>query len=139
MTNAAPLPAAAAGPVRLCIPPDAALSRVLRMTVAAMASIGPFTLDEIDDVKIDMSEVLIALIEHGDQSDVEIALDLDGADFTIVGTTDGRQVDLSHPDLVLCRTVLDGVSAVHSISTSGGRLSIRAMLCARSMWPHAVV
>ena len=68
MTDAS-LPAAA-GPVRLCIPPDAALSRVLRMMVGAMASIGAFTLDEIDDVKIAMSEVLIALIEHGDQSDV---------------------------------------------------------------------
>jgi hypothetical protein len=130
---------AAAGPVRLCIPPDAALSRVLRMTVGAMASIGQFTLDELDDVKIAMSEVLIALTEHGDQSDLEITLELDGAEFTIVGTTDGGQVDLSHPDLVLCRTVLDGVSAVHSIATEGDRLSIRAVLCARSTEPQAAV
>ena len=119
-----------AGPVRLCIPPDPTLSRVLRMTVGAMASIGPFTLDEIDDVKIAVSEVLIALIEHGDQADIDIELDLDGAKFTIVGTTDGRDVDLSHPDLVLCRTVLDGVSDVHSISTSSGRVTIRTTVCA---------
>jgi hypothetical protein len=138
MTDTASLPVAA-GPVRLRIPPDAALSRVLRMTVGAMASIGPFTLDEIDDVKIAMSEVLIALTEHGDQSDLEITLELDGAEFTIVGTTGGGQVDLSHPDLVLCRTVLDGVSAVHSIATEGDRLSIRAVLCARSTEPQAAV
>ena len=137
MTDAS-LPAAA-GPVRLCIPPDAALSRVLRMTVGAMASIGAFTLDEIDDVKIAMSEVLIALIEHGDQSDLDITLELDGAEFTIVGTTGGGNVDLAHPDLVLCRTVLDGVSAAHSITTEDDRLSIRAVLCARSTEPHAAV
>jgi len=120
----------AAGPVRLRIPPDPTLSRVLRMTVGAMASIGPFTLDEIDDVKIAVSEVLIALIEHGDQADIDVELDLDGPEFTIVGTTDGRTVDLSHPDLVLCRTVLDGVSDVHSISTSSGRITIRTTVCA---------
>jgi anti-sigma regulatory factor (Ser/Thr protein kinase) len=129
MTDTASLPVAA-GPVRLRIPPDAALSRVLRMTVGAMASIGPFTLDEIDDVKIAVSEVLIALIEHGDQADIDVELDLAGSEFTIVGTTDGRDVDLSHPDLVLCRTVLDGVSDVHSISTSDGRMTIRTTVCA---------
>jgi anti-sigma regulatory factor (Ser/Thr protein kinase) len=128
--TAAALTPVAAGPVRLRIPPDPALSRVLRMTVGAMASIGPFTLDEIDDVKIAVSEVLIALIEHGDQADIDVELDLAGSEFTIVGTTDGRDVDLSHPDLVLCRTVLDGVSDVHSISTSDGRMTIRTTVCA---------
>jgi hypothetical protein len=128
--TAAALTPVAAGPVRLRIPPDPALSRVLRMTVGAMASIGPFTLDEIDDVKIAVSEVLIALIEHGDQADIDVELDLAGSEFTIVGTTDGRDVDLSHPDLVLCRTVLDGVSDVHAISTSDGRMTIRTTVCA---------
>jgi hypothetical protein len=118
----------AAGPVQLHIPPDPALSRVLRLTVGAMASIGPFTLDEIDDVKIAISEMLIALIEHGDGGSIDIDLDLAGADFTLVATTDAADVNLAHPDLTLCRTVLDGVASEQSIATDAGRLSMRAVL-----------
>lgn len=131
MTTGATAPVAA-GPVRMRIPPDPALSRVLRLTVGAMASIGTFTLDEIDDVKIAVSEMLIALIEHGEGGDIDLELDLTGSNFSILATTDATQVELDHPDLVLCRTVLDGVSETQTIAADAGRLSMRAVLCARS-------
>ena len=53
------------GPILLRFPAEPSLSRVLRLAAAGLASLGNFTVDHIEDIKIAVSEVLIALIEHG--------------------------------------------------------------------------
>ncbi|MHB1091084.1 MAG: hypothetical protein ACYC0U_08520, partial [Ilumatobacteraceae bacterium] len=65
------------GPVEIRVPPDPSLSRVLRLAASGMASLAGFTVDEIEDIKIAVSEVLIALIEHGDSQSVEMQFEVD--------------------------------------------------------------
>lgn len=80
-----------------------------------MASLAGFTVDEIEDIKIAVSEVLIALIEHGDGQPIDLQLMVDNQLFSVSGRTEVDQFDTEDSDLILCRTVLAEVSGSHGI------------------------
>ena len=103
------------GPVEIRVPPDPSLSRVLRLAASGMASIAGFTVDEIEDIKIAVSEVLIALIEHGDGKPVDVQFEVDSQSFKLRGRSIVEKFDVNHPDLALCRSVLAGVCSSHTI------------------------
>lgn len=103
------------GPVDIRVPPDPSLSRVLRLAASGMASLAGFTVDEIEDIKIAVSEVLIALIEHGGGQSVELQFEVDDQMFNVRGRTAVDNFQTEHPDLVLCRTVLAEVSGSHGV------------------------
>jgi Histidine kinase-like ATPase domain len=103
------------GPVVIRLPPDPALSRVLRLAAAGIAAMAGFTVDEIDDIKIAVSEVLLALIEHGEGKQIEVQFAVEDSSFTVHGRTAIDDFDSEHPDLLLCRTVLAGVCSSHGI------------------------
>jgi len=103
------------GPVKIQVPPDPSLSRVLRLAASGMASVAEFTVDEIEDIKVAVSEVLIALIEHGDGQSVEIEFAIEDQSFNVRGRTAVDDFDTGHSDLILCRTVLSEVCGSHGI------------------------
>ena len=75
-----------------------------------------FTVDQIDDIKIAVSEVLLALIEHGGGQEIEVEFAIEQHSFTVRGhTAVTSSFDAEHPDLLLCRTVLAGVCTAHGI------------------------
>jgi anti-sigma regulatory factor (Ser/Thr protein kinase) len=108
------------------VPPEPTMSRVLRLAASGLASLAGRTIDEIEDIKIAVSEVMIALVEHGEGQPVEIQLIADPASFTVRGRTAVTTFDVNHPDLVLCRTVLAGVGAEHGIEVIEGFAEIWA-------------
>lgn len=116
------------GPVVVRLPPDPALSRVLRLAASGIAGIAGFTVDEIDDIKIAVSEVLLALIEHGDGGQIEIEFSVDDQAFCVSGGTTIAGFDANHPDLLLCRRVLAGVCSSHDIDVVGDRARIWAIV-----------
>ncbi len=131
--------ATAIGPVRLSVPPEPSMSRVARLAASGLASLAGCTVDEIEDIKIAVSEVLIALIEHGDGARVDLEFELvdGGRDpdegglpgttaFVVRASAPVERFDLDHPDLVLCRTVLQGVCAAHRLRLVDGTASITA-------------
>lgn len=103
------------GPILLRFPAEPSLSRVLRLAAAGLASLGNFTVDHIEDIKIAVSEVLIALIEHGSGGPVDVSLGYDAEAFRISGTTDVKKFSLDNQDLALCRTILEEVCSTHSV------------------------
>jgi hypothetical protein len=103
------------GPVEIRVPPDPSLSRVLRLAASGLASLAGFSVDEIEDVKIAVSELLIALIEHGNGKPIDVTIQVDAASMRLEGRTVVEEFDLQHPDLVLCRTVLAEVCSDHVI------------------------
>jgi hypothetical protein len=107
--------AAVIGPVVITIPPDPTLSRVLRLAASGIAGMANFNVDEIEDIRIAVSEVLLALIEHGGGQSIEVELAVADAAFTVRGRTAITTFDAEHPDLVLCRTVLASVCSQHGI------------------------
>ncbi len=114
------------GPIALSLPPDPALARVVRLTAGGLVSMADFSVEELEDAKIALSEVLIALIEHGDGGTVQLELSLDSDGFVMHGHTPATDVDLDDPDLLLCRTVLAGVCSAHHIDVREGLVHISA-------------
>lgn len=104
------------GPVEVRVPPDPALSQVLRLAASGMATLAGFTIDEIERIKVAVSEVLIALIEHGGGAPIDVHLDVDGKAFNVRARTSAAVFDPDHPDLLLSRTVLAEVSDEHGIA-----------------------
>ena len=116
------------GPVRLEVPPASAMSRIARLTATGVASMAGFTIDEIDDVNVMVSEVMVALVEHGAHSTIAVTFDVADGCFTVRGATDLADFDLDHPDLALCRTVLAAVSTTYGIEGTNARAEIWASL-----------
>jgi anti-sigma regulatory factor (Ser/Thr protein kinase) len=104
------------GPVEVRVPPDPSLSQVLRLAASGIASIAGFTVDEIEKIKVAVSEVLIALIEHGGGEPIDVRLEVDGRSFNVRARTSVAEFDPEHPDLLLSRTVLADVSDEHGIA-----------------------
>ena len=114
------------GPVELRMPADPGLVSAVRLTASGIAAAGKSTIAEIDDVKLAVSEVLLALIEHGSGRKVSVSLELQDSSFIVCGSTDTRTFDRDHPDLALSETVLGEVCAEHSIDVVGSELHITA-------------
>lgn len=104
------------------------MSRVARLTATGVASMAGFTIDEIDDINVIVSEVMVALVEHGAKDTVAVTFDVTAGCFTVRGSTELENFDLDDPDLALCRTVLAAVSTSHGIELSGVRAEIWASL-----------
>ena len=121
------------GPVELRLPPDPTLSRVLRLAASGIAGMAGFTVDEIEDIKIAVSEVLLALIEHGGGKTIEIRFMVEDQSFSVRGQTAIEAFDADHPDLILCRTVLAGVCTQHGIELVDDRAQIWAAVAHASI------
>lgn len=108
--------AAPIGPVEVRVPPDPSLSQVLRLAASGMATLAGFTVDEIEKIKVAVSEVLIALIDHGGGAPIDVRLEVDGRLFNVRARTSAAAFDPEHPDLLLSRTVLADVADEHGIA-----------------------
>ncbi|MEO7369708.1 MAG: ATP-binding protein [Ilumatobacteraceae bacterium] len=126
MVNDARVNPSSVGPVSLRLPPDPSLSRVLRLAASGIAAMAGFTIDQIDDIKIAVSEVLLALIEHGGGKEIEVEFAIETGAFMVRGHTAVTSFDAEHPDLALCRTVLASVCSSHGIELLGDRAHIWA-------------
>lgn len=114
------------GPVVLRVPSDPTMSRVARLAAGGLASLAGCTIDELDDIKIAVSEVVIALVEHGSGGRLDLRFEHDDEEFVVTGTAAVDGLDLGHPDLRLCRTVLAGVCRHHDIVVADGAATIVA-------------
>ena len=126
MTDMGTTPSAmVGGPVELRIPAEPALSRIVRLAASGLASLTGFTIDDIENIKIAVSEVTIALVEHGVGEPVELSFEAREA-FTVRARTAVPHFDPEHPDLALCRTVLGEVCKEHGMSHAAGHAEIWA-------------
>jgi hypothetical protein len=116
----------AVAPIEIRVPAVAELSRVLRLAASGVASLAHRSVDDIEDIKIAVSEVFLALIEHGEGNPIDMTLSYANGTFLITGRTEVSSFDIDHPDLLLCRTVLSGVCADHTINVADGCAEIMA-------------
>ena len=119
-------PARGRGPVEIRLPADADLVSAIRLMASGMAATARSTIDEIDDVKLAVSEVLLALIERGTSPTMTVSFELRDDSFEITGRADARGFDPQHPDIQLSQIVLAEVCTHHSIDMVAGELRIAA-------------
>jgi len=110
------------------MPADPDLVSAVRLTASGIAAAGKCTIAEIEDVKLAVSEVLLAMIEHGSGRALSVSLELANSKFTVCGATETRTFDRDHPDLALSETVLAEVCAEHLIDVIGSELQITAVI-----------
>ena len=120
------------GPIELRLPPEPSMSRVLRLAASGIASLVGVTVERIEDIKVAVSEVLLALIEHGAGAPVDMQFLVDRASFTVRAKTAAVAFDASHPDLMLCRRVLAEVCSQQSVDLVDGNIEIVAVIDHRS-------
>ncbi|MEY2400106.1 MAG: hypothetical protein QOJ08_217 [Ilumatobacteraceae bacterium] len=121
------------GPVQLKLPPDPTLSRVLGLADSGIAAMAGFTIDDIEEINIAVSEVLLALIEHGGGQSIEVQFTVEDQSFTVRGQTAIETFDAEHPDLLLCRTVLASVCTQHGIELVDSQAQIWAAVAHTSI------
>jgi hypothetical protein len=122
-------PTSTRGPIDLRLPADPLMSKVLRLTASGIASLGGFDVAEIEEIKLAVSEVLIALVEHGSGPHVEVRFLLATGEFVIHGSTPiGSSFDLGHADLNLSQIVLADVCSEHRLEVVESELRIFARL-----------
>lgn len=132
MTVADEVNAVVVGPVGLQVPSDPNMSRVIRLAASGLASLAGCSIEQIEDIKIAVSEVLIALVELGHSDVVDLTMQvsvLDGAaDFLIRGEGSVGDLRRDHPDLLLSESVLDVVCSFSEIDIADGRAQISAVI-----------
>jgi serine/threonine-protein kinase RsbW len=120
-----PSTALGVGPVTLTIPPVPSMARVARLTASSVASLADFSVDEIDDIKIAVSEVVTLLIQQGDGGLVTLEFGAGAGPFTIDGSTTSTVQVLAEEDVALTAAVLDAVSDEHELTSTGERIVVR--------------
>ena len=114
------------GPIVLQVPAEAAMARVVRLAASSLAAMTSMDLDDVEDVKIVVSEVMAALIEHGDGPDVTIKFDVGRDRLSVTGFTDASSFEVDSNELALSATVMAVIAAEHAIQHTDGRLLILA-------------
>ncbi len=120
------------GDVRLVVPAAAEYLRLVRLTVAGMASRLGFTFDEVEDLRIAVDELCFHLLSRDDLDDVmpsdeDRTMDLvysAGADcITITGRTGLSGAVPESSDL--SEQILDALVDEHEVSGANGMVTFR--------------
>ena len=104
--------------IEISVPADAAHSSTLRVVVASIGADAGFTVDEIDDLKLAVSEVFGLLTEHSGAPSprVQARCSTRGSAITIALTRDG----VGHLELdPLATAILTSVVDRHELDTDG--------------------
>ena len=117
---------AVGGPVVVQVPAEASMARLVRLAASSLAAMASMDVDDIEDVKIVVSEVMAALVEHGDGPDITVKLEFDDDRLLIRGITDAATFAADSADLALSATVLAAIASEHAIEHNDGRLLILA-------------
>ena len=125
-SSSASIQAITAGPVQLVVPAEPALSRVVRLAAAGLASLTGFTIDDIEDIKIAVSEVMVALVEHGNGAPVLLDFAARDVGFVVHARTAVDSFDADDPELELSRLVLDEVCSEHGMRFLDGHAELWA-------------
>src|SRR6476646_1910201 len=101
------------GPVVVQVPAEPSMARLVRLAASSLAAMSAMDVDDIEDVKIVVSEVMSALIEHGDGPDITIKLELEAHRLTISGYAEAAVFAVDNEELALSATVLSAIAAEH--------------------------
>ena len=99
--------------------------RVGRLTASSVASLADMTIDDIDDIKIAVSEMITVLIQSGSRTTVNLRFETTASDFSVEASTLTPTNDLGRNDLALAIAVLDAVADEHQVAFTDDRIMIR--------------
>jgi len=116
---------AAAGPITLTLPPIPTMVRVGRLTASSVASLADMSIDDIDDIKIAVSEMITVLIQSGSRTNITLRFETTATEFAVEATAPTPTNDLGRNDLALAIAVLEAVADQHHVASTDDRIMIR--------------
>ena len=120
-----PSSTAVSGPITLTLPPIPTMVRVGRLTASSIASLSDMSIDDIDDVKIAVSEMITVLIQSGSRTTITLRFETTANEFAVEASTLTPANDLGRNDLALAIAVLDAVADEHHVASTDDRIMIR--------------
>jgi serine/threonine-protein kinase RsbW len=114
--------------VRLVMPADPEFLRLARVTAMGLASRLQFTLDEIEDLRIAIDELIFALIGvKGREGEVQLQYRLQPEGLEVVGTGQFED-DITFPGLTeMSELILNAVTDEHDLNVNGRSSSFRML------------
>jgi hypothetical protein len=105
--------------LRLEVPPDPRLLRVLRLVASGVASLGGFSLESVEEIRVAVDELGSTLIGASTGGPIELTFELLGDRLSVEGRTsiDGNGALEVDP---LTDRILDVVATRHEWSSDGG-------------------
>ncbi|MCU1395876.1 MAG: hypothetical protein JWM34_4304 [Ilumatobacteraceae bacterium] len=114
-----------AGPVTLVLPPAPAMVRVGRLTASSIASLADMSIDDIDDIKIAVSEMITLLIQSGNRATITLRFETTESEFSVEASTPSGASSFGRNDLALATAVLEAVADEHQIASTDDRILLR--------------
>jgi hypothetical protein len=112
------------GPVVLTFPADSRMARVARLAATALGSVAGFTVDDNDDLRIAVDELVVMAIEGGVGGDVVIRFVLSDGEVRVQAETAAADDLSSNPErFMLSEQILGVVTDSYAVTASGGVLT----------------
>jgi hypothetical protein len=99
--------------------------RVGRLTASSIASLADMSIDDIDDIKIAVSEMITLLIQSGNRTAITLRFETTDEVFSVEASTPSGATSLGRNDLALATAVLEAVADEHQIASTDDRLLLR--------------
>ncbi len=109
------------GPIVLTLPADSRMARIARLTATALGSMAGFSVDDSDDLRIGVDELVVMMVEGGDGADLTMRFEVTDSEVHVSAQTPTS----AHGDperFVLSEQILGVVADTYSVATEGGSL-----------------
>ena len=115
MTASPDASAADGGPVRLSLPASPRYLAAARVVAASLGAESGLSIDDLEDLRLGVNELVSILVESGDASDrVELEFETDGSSITVRGQRSGDGGGLLAVDELTTR-IVEAVADHHEI------------------------
>ena len=112
------------GPVVLTFPADSRMARVARLAATALGSVAGFSVDDNDDLRIAVDELIVMSIEGGAGGDVTMRFSVSDQQVRVeTETPAGADLAASPERFVLSEQILGVVTDTYEVMTIDGVLA----------------
>jgi hypothetical protein len=112
------------GPVLLTFPADSRMARVARLAATALGSVAGFTVDDNDDLRIAVDELVVMSIEGGSGGGVTMRFSIADGEVRVEAETDAADDLSSNPErFMLSEQILGVVTDWYAVSATDGVLT----------------
>ncbi len=112
------------GPVVLTFPADSRMARVARLAATALGSVAGFTVDDNDDLRIAVDELVVMAIEGGAGSNVTMRFVVNDGEVRVESETEAAHDLATNPErFMLSEQILGVVTDWYAVAADGGLLT----------------
>jgi serine/threonine-protein kinase RsbW len=106
----------------LTLPADTRMARIARLTATALGSMAGFSVDDSDDLRIGVDELVVMMVEGGDGADLTMRFEVTESEVRVSAQTPASS-DGDPERFVLSEQILGVVADSYAVSSESGMLT----------------